>query len=481
MPDKFDVIVVGAGLSGIGAAHHLQRLCPDRSFAVLEGRGALGGTWDLFRYPGVRSDSDMFTLGYGFRPWAGEKAIADGATIRSYIADTARESGIDAHIRYHHRMVHAAWSSADACWTLTIERTDTGETTTLACGFLYLCTGYYDYAQGYRPTFAGEGDFAGTIVHPQFWPADLDYGGKQVVVIGSGATAVTLVPAMTDRAAKVTMLQRSPSYVLTTPARDPLLGVMRRVLPWRAAYGIARWLRIGVSQYFYVRSRRKPEAVRRWLLKQVRAALPPGYDVAKHFTPAYDPWDQRLCIVPDGDLFRVIREGKAEVATGHVDRFTERGIRLTDGTDIPADVVVTATGLELQLFGAATLSIDGQAVDPSKAMNYKGMMFSDIPNLAYAFGYTNASWTLRADLTAAYVCRLLDTMKVRGAVQATPRIADTDLTEEPLLDFTSSYVKRGIDRLPRQGSKAPWRVRQSYLRDRITMRFGDVTEQMEFR
>ncbi|KQM98186.1 flavin-containing monooxygenase [Sphingomonas sp. Leaf25] len=481
MPDEFDVIVVGAGLSGIGAAHHLQRLCPDRSFAVLEGRGALGGTWDLFRYPGVRSDSDMFTLGYGFRPWAEEKAIADGATIRDYIADTARESGIDSHIRYHHRMVHAAWSSADARWTLTIERTDTGGTTTLSCGFLYLCTGYYDYAQGYRPTFAGEGDFAGRIVHPQFWPADLDYTGKQVVVIGSGATAVTLVPAMTDRAAKVTMLQRSPSYVLTTPARDPLLGVLRRVLPWRAAYGIARWLRIGISQYFYVRSRRKPEAVRRWLLKQVHAALPPGYDVAKHFSPSYDPWDQRLCIVPDGDLFRVIREGHAEVATGHVDRFTATGIRLTDGTHLPADVVVTATGLELQLFGAATLSIDGRPVDPSKAMNYKGMMFSDLPNLAYAFGYTNASWTLRADLTAAYVCRLLNTMKARGVVQATPRIADTDLTEEPLLDFTSSYVKRGIDRLPRQGSKAPWRVRQSYLRDRITMRFGDVTEQMEFR
>ncbi|MEP9403395.1 NAD(P)/FAD-dependent oxidoreductase [Sphingomonas sp. VNH70] len=475
----FDVIVVGAGLSGIGAAHHLKRLCPDHRFTVLEARDAAGGTWDLFRYPGVRSDSDMFTLGYGFRPWSGDKAIAEGDTIRDYIRDTAREGGIDPHIRYRHRLVHAAWSSADARWTLTVA-TD-GAERTLACRFLFLCTGYYDHAAGYRPDFAGEADFAGRIVHPQFWPDDLDYRDKRVAVIGSGATAVTLVPAMAGKAAQVTMVQRSPSYVLSTPASDPLLQVMRRILPWRMAFGIARWLRIGISQYFYVRSRRRPQAVRRWLLKQTRKALPPGYPVERHFTPSYDPWDQRLCIVPDGDLFAAIRSGRAAVVTGHIDRFTPDGIRMQDGTEVPADLIVTATGLELQLFGKATLGIDGVATDPTKAMHYKGMMFSDIPNLAYVFGYTNASWTLRADLTADYVCRLLNHMRAHGHVQATPRVADPDLTEEPLLDFTSGYVQRGKDRLPRQGSKAPWRVRQSYLRDRIAMRFGVLTEQIEFR
>jgi cation diffusion facilitator CzcD-associated flavoprotein CzcO len=480
MPEMFDVIVVGAGLSGIGAAHHLQTACPDRSFVVLEGRASLGGTWDLFRYPGVRSDSDMFTLGYRFRPWRGDKAIADGASILTYLHDTARESGIDRHIRYRHRLIDANWSSADACWTVTVERGEAGERATMACRFLFFCTGYYDYEQGYRPSFADEDAFEGRIVHPQFWPADLDYTGKQVVVIGSGATAMTLVPAMTDRASMVTMLQRSPTYVISTPARDLVTSVTRRVLPSAVSFRIARWLRIGISQAFYVRARRRPEPVRRWLLKQVRAALPKGYDVDRHFAPRYKPWDQRLCVVPDGDLFTALRNGRAAMATGRIDRFTPTGIRLESGEQLPADIIVTATGLELRMFGKATLSIDGVATDPTRALNYKGMMFSDIPNLAYAFGYTNASWTLKADLTAAYVCRLLNTMRDRRMAQVTPRVMDTDVVVAPVLDFTSGYVRRGRDRVPRQGSKAPWRVTQNYFRDLWSMRFGSVDEQMEF-
>ncbi|HWK34878.1 NAD(P)/FAD-dependent oxidoreductase [Sphingomonas sp.] len=479
MAEHFDVVVVGAGISGIGAGYFLQQRSPDRSFVVLEGRERLGGTWDLFRYPGIRSDSDMYTLGYSFRPWTQAKAIADGPSILQYLNDAARDYGVDKHIRYQHRVVAAAWSTDAAAWTVTVERGPDRERAEISCNFLFMCSGYYNYQRGHAPEFAGSGDFAGRIVHPQFWPEDLDYAGKRVVVIGSGATAVTLVPEMAKQAAHVTMLQRSPTYVVSRPSEDGIANWLRRRLPSKIAYGITRWKNVILGQFFYSRTRKYPEKAKERILGWARGHLGDEM-VDRHFTPRYNPWDQRLCLVPDADLFDSLKAGTSSVVTDEIERFTPTGIRLKSGAELPADIIVTATGLEMQLMSGIPLTVDGVAVDPAKSLQYKGMMFSDIPNLASSFGYTNASWTLKADLTCAYVCRLLNTMRSRGLRQATPRVTDPEVVPAPFLDFTSGYVQRGLGKFPQQGSKAPWKLKQSYAHDLMMLKFGSVDDGMEF-
>jgi cation diffusion facilitator CzcD-associated flavoprotein CzcO len=471
-----DVLVVGAGLSGIGAGRYLEKECPWASYAIFEARHAIGGTWDLFRFPGIRSDSDMFTLGYSFRPWAGAQAIADGDSILRYITDTATETGIDKHVRFHHRITRADWSSADARWHVTAERTDTGETIELTCGFLFSCSGYYRYDRGYLPDFEGMDRFTGTIVHPQTWPGDLDYAGKRVVVIGSGATAVTLIPAMAATAGHVTMLQRSPSYIASLPATDPVAELMRRMLPGRYAGPAVRWYKALTTQAFFQLSRHRPEFMKRFLRKQLVRQLPAGYDVDTHFTPRYDPWDQRLCIVPDGDLFAAIRNGTASVVTDHIDTFTEKGLRLRSGVELEADIIVTATGLDLLFIGGIELSVGGESVDLPAKLVYKGTMLEGVPNLAIAFGYTNASWTLKCDLTCDYVCRLLNHMRATGVSQCTPVNGGASLTALPMLGLTSGYVQRSADRFPKQGAKAPWQVHQSYLRDYRALKMGAIED-----
>ncbi|MFN8482342.1 MAG: NAD(P)/FAD-dependent oxidoreductase [Anaerolineae bacterium] len=482
MTEHFDVLIVGAGLSGIAAGYYLQTRCPPRRYAILEGRDASGGTWDLFRYPGVRSDSDMYTLGYSFRPWPGPQAIADGPSILKYIRETAQQYGIDQKIRFQHRLRRAEWSSADARWTVEVEIGPTKQSVRFTCRFLYMCTGYYDYASGYTPTWPGVERFGGRIVHPQQWPEDLDYSGKRVVVIGSGATAITLVPAMAETARHVTMLQRSPTYVVARPAQDPLASWMRRHLPDGLAYWLTRWEFLLVSMYFYSVARWKPDAARASIQRMAQEQLGPGYDVATHFTPPYNPWDQRLCLARDGDLFQAIRAGRASVVTDHIETFTETGIRLRSGRHLDADIIVTATGLQMRLLNGVQLVVDDAPVDLSQALVYKGMMFSDVPNLAIATGYTNASWTLKCELTSAYVCRLLNYMAEQGYAQCTPRLDDPSVTQEPLLDFTSGYVVRAADTLPHQGSRRPWKLYQNYLFDLLTLRFGALTDgTMQFR
>jgi monooxygenase len=476
-----DVLVVGAGLSGIGAACHLKMECPGKSFIILEGRGAMGGTWDLFRYPGVRSDSDMYTLGYRFRPWRDAKAIADGPAILKYIRETAEEFGVDKLIRYGHRVRRVSWSSGEARWTVEAEAGPEKRVAQFTCNFLYLCTGYYDYESGYTPEWPGVESFRGRIVHPQKWPADLDYAGKRVVVIGSGATAITLVPAMAERAAHVTMLQRSPTYVVSRPAEDRIANWLRRRLPARAAYAVTRWKNVLLGTFFYNLARKRPELFKRMVAKGVRRHLGEEYDL-RHFTPSYNPWDQRLCLVPDSDLFSAIREGRASVVTDHIETFTETGLRLKSGETLNADIIVTATGLVLKLMSGLQLVVDGKPVDLSKTLVYKGMMLSGVPNLAFAIGYTNASWTLKCDLTAEYVCRVLNYMDGHGYALCTPRVNDPDVKEEPVIDFTSGYVRRALHTLPRQGSKTPWRLHQNYVRDLSMMRYGRVEDgTMEFR
>jgi cation diffusion facilitator CzcD-associated flavoprotein CzcO len=469
-----DVLIIGAGLSGIGAACQLRRQCPDKRFAILEARDAIGGTWDLFRYPGIRSDSDMHTLGYRFKPWMNPKAIADGPSIRAYIRETAEEGGITAHIRFGQKVISAAWSSSDACWTVTAEDVRSGERSLFRTRFLYSCSGYYSYEEAYRPAFAGESDFRGTVVLPQFWPEGLDYAGKRVVVIGSGATAVTIVPSMAQTAAHVTMLQRSPTYIVTRPAEDRIAHGLRRILPEQAAYAATRWKNVLVGMFFYRLARRRPEPVKRHLVKMAARQLAPGYDIA-HFTPNYKPWDQRICAVPDGDLFRAIRKGLAAVVTDTIDRFTADGIRLSSGRELPADIVVIATGLKLNAMGGMTLTVDGKPVHSHASMAYKGMMLSDVPNFAMAFGYTNASWTLKADLTAEYVCRLLRYMDRHRHAIAVPR-REPGVEPVPFLNFTSGYVQRAQHLLPQQGSRAPWQVYQNYLQDLLTIRFGRIAD-----
>ena len=472
----FDVIIVGAGISGIGAARRLQEECPGKSFTLLEQRAAIGGTWDLFRYPGIRSDSDMYTLGYSFRPWTNPKAIADGPSILAYIEDTARARGIDRHVRFRHRVEAASWSSAEARWTLTVRDLARHALRTLTCSFVFACAGYYDYDEGHAPDFAGRERFPGAVVHPQRWPDDLDYAGKRVVVIGSGATAMTLVPALARRAAHVTMLQRSPTYVISLPGTDPIANWLRARLPAETAYAITRWKNVITSMTLYNASRRFPARVKQFLVGQVKQAVQGAVDVEAHFTPRYNPWDQRLCLVPDGDLFEALREGRASVVTDHVETFTERGITLRSGQTLDADIIVTATGLKLKFLGGVALAVDGEAIEPAKLLAYKGMMFGDVPNLAVAIGYTNASWTLKCDLTCEYVCRLLEHMDRHGYDRACPRNDDPAMESLPLLDFAAGYVLRAIERFPRQGARAPWRVYQNYALDRLTLRHSAVDD-----
>jgi cation diffusion facilitator CzcD-associated flavoprotein CzcO len=476
--EHLDVLVVGAGLSGIGAAHHLQTQCPWATYAVFESRDAIGGTWDLFRYPGIRSDSDMFTLGYSFRPWRRDESIAEGPEILRYIRETAAEAGIDQHIRFGHRVVGLEWRTDEARWHVTAERAGTGgtvETVELTCSFVFSCTGYYRYDRGHLPDFPGLGDYAGTLVHPQDWPDDLDYAGKRIVVIGSGATAVTLIPALAEEAAHVTMLQRSPSYVATMPRHSPLARLLRRVVPGHRADAAIRWVHALGTQGFYRLSKRRPELVKRMLRRGVERQLP-GYDIDTHFTPRYDPWDQRLCLAPEGDLFAAIRAGRADVVTDHVDTFTEKGIRLVSGDELEADIVVTATGLDLLFLGGMSVVVDGTAVEVGSRLTYKGMMLEGVPNLAMAVGYTNASWTLKCELTCDYVCRLLNHMRSAGWQQCTPRNDAADVSEAPLLGLTSGYVQRSVHLFPKQGSRFPWQVHQSYLRDYRAMKLRSIED-----
>ncbi len=481
MPSEHvDVLIVGAGLSGIGAGHHLQHNCPGKSYTILEGRDCIGGTWDLFRYPGIRSDSDMFTLGYSFKPWTEPKAIADGPQILNYVRETAAEEGIDSKIRFNHRVKRASWSSQDARWTVEAERSKAGEgateTVRFTCNFLFMCSGYYKYEEGYTPEFSGTAEFAGRIVHPQKWPEDIDYAGKRVVVIGSGATAVTLVPEMAKTAAHVTMLQRSPTYVVARPALDPVANKLRDRLGSRLAYHLIRWRNVLLGMYFFQLCRRKPDRAKQLILGGVKMALGPEYDIGKHFTPRYNPWEQRLCLVPDGDLFKSIRDKRASVVTNEIDTFTKGGIKLKDGSELEADIIVTATGLNLQVLGGLEISVDGRVIDFARTLNYKGMMYSDVPNMASAFGYTNASWTLKCDLTCEYVCRLINYMDRRGYKQCVPRNLDPSISELPSLDFSSGYVQRSIAKMPKQGSKRPWRLYQNYALDIVTLRYGKVDD-----
>ena len=474
--EHFDVLIIGAGLSGVGAARHLQMHCPDRRYAILEGRSSIGGTWDLFRYPGIRSDSDMYTLGYSFKPWEERKAIADGPSILKYVRDTAHENDIERHVRFGHTATRAAWSTTDARWTLEVERGEAKECVSITCNFLFLCSGYYRYDKGFTPDFAGVETFAGRVVHPQQWTEDVAYAGKRVVVIGSGATAVTLVPELAKQAAHVTMLQRSPTYIVARPSEDALANKLRRWLPAKLAYSLTRWKRVLLGIYIYQRCRREPAKIKRMIVGGARMALGPDFDVAKHFTPRYNPWDQRLCLAPDGDFFASIRSGRASVATDEIERFTETGIELKSGAHLEADVIVTATGLNLQVLGGLQLSVNGVPVDLAKTMNYKGLMYSGVPNLASSSGYTNASWTVKCDLTCEYVCSLLNHMKKRGIKQCTPHNTDPSITEQPWVNFSSSYFARAMHLFPKQGSKAPWKLYQNYPKDIMLLRYGKLDD-----
>ena len=477
--EHVDVVVVGAGLSGIGAGYHLQTMSPDRSYVILEGRDSLGGTWDLFKYPGVRSDSDMHTLGFSFKPWTEAKSIADGPSILKYLKQTVSQFGIDKHIRYGQLVTKAQWSTDDAQWTVTSTNKATGATNTYTCSFLFMCSGYYSYKKGHTPEFTGRERFKGTIVHPQEWPTDLDYAGKRVVVIGSGATAVTIVPSMADKAAHVTMLQRSPTYMVSRPDHDVLANRMRKVLPPKIAYNLTRFKNTWRQQLVYNKTRTDPNKVKQLLLGGIQLELGADFDIAKHFTPNYNPWDQRLCLVPNGDFFKAMRDGKASVVTDHITSFTETGIQLASGEHLEADIIVTATGLELVTLGEMDFFVDGNQVDFAKTWTYKGFAYSDIPNMASTFGYINASWTLRSDLTAEYVCRLLNHMRKKGVAQCTPRLREQDrnMKERPWIDgFSSGYMQRMMHRMPRQGDHEPWINPQNYRRDKKMFKHSPIDD-----
>ncbi|HLJ91308.1 MAG TPA: NAD(P)/FAD-dependent oxidoreductase [Candidatus Angelobacter sp.] len=478
-PEHFDVLIIGAGLSGIGAAYHLQKFCPNKKYIILEQRERIGGTWDLFRYPGIRSDSDMLTMGYSFRPWTHSKAISPGDDIREYIAATAHDEGIDRNIRFQHHIKAASWSSQEAKWTVeAIRKSPAGneEPITLTCNFLFSCAGYYRYSAGYQPEFPNASRFQGRMVHPQLWPEDLDYTGKKVVIIGSGATAVTLVPAMAKTAAHVTMLQRSPTYIISAPEQDRVANWLRRVLPAMWAYRLSRWKNVAFMTSIYQFSQRFPDLVKKGLLKRVREQLGPDFDVETHFTPRYKPWEQRMCLVPDADMFEAIESKRASVVTDHIETFTEKGLRLKSGKELEADVIVTATGLVMQAFGGIDLSMDGQPVNLGKTLAYKGVMLSGVPNIASVFGYINASWTLKADLICSYVCRLLNVMDGKGMRQVTPRSHGETAVASFVENFTPGYIERSLANWPKQGSKAPWRVYQNYMRDTINLKWKSVED-----
>lgn len=484
--EHFDVLIVGAGVSGIAAAYYLQKRCPKKNYLILESRKRIGGTWDLFKYPGFRSDSDMQTYGFSFRPWTQKKMIAEGDKIRDYIEETAREFHIYPKIRFRHKVVRASWSSAEALWTIEAEMQDESggvqEHLIFTANFLFGCTGYYKYEEGYTPDFSGVERFQGKTVHPHKWPEDLIYAGKRLVVIGSGATAITLIPALAKKAAHVTMLQRSPTYIISLPKEDPM-GAVFRFLPKKMAFWLARWRNIGIANMIYFLTRHYPKLMKKLLIKGVQMGVGKTYDVSTDFTPRYNPWDQRLCVVPDGDLFIAIREGKVDVVTGEVETFTEKGLRLKSGYDLDADIIVTATGFDLLFAGGIELNVDGTRMDISNSLTYKGAMCSDIPNFAIFIGYTNASWTLRIELICKYLCRLLNLMDKMGARQVTPRKPDNIAATEPFLsDFSPGYVRRRINLGPRQGLIEPWRMHQNYRKDFFMFKFGKLADEvLEFR
>jgi len=474
--EHFDVLIVGAGLSGIGAACRLRRRCPGATFAILEARDDLGGTWDLFRYPGVRSDSEMFTLSYSFRPWTHAKAVAGGRTILTYIRDTAREFGVDRKIRFGCKVRAAAWSSQEARWTLEVERGPERRRIQATCRFLILCAGYYSYEGGHLPDFPGKERFRGRFVDPQRWTDDIDYAGQRVLVIGSGATAVTIVPALARRAAQVVMLQRSPTYVIERASSDAVADALRRALPAGLAFRLTRAINILIGSAFYRFCRRFPAAARWLLLARARDALGPDIDAAKHFAPRYRPWDQRLCLTPDGDLFRALRSGRASIVTDAIATFTETGVALAGGGAIEADLVIAATGLELQPFGGVRLSVDGAAIEPGEATVYKGAMLSGAPNLVFVVGYAAAAWTLKADLVSMFACRLINRLERSGFRRCAPSPPNPSMARLPLVDFSSTAYRRAAARLPKQGAKGPWALRRSYWRDVLMLRFAPLDD-----
>ena len=477
----FDVLIIGAGISGISAAYHIQTESPNKTYAILETRENIGGTWDLFKYPGIRSDSDMYTLGFSFRPWTSEKAIADGPDIMQYLKDSVNEYGIIDHIVFGQQVKTASWSSEKSQWTISSYQKGSGLTVQYTCNFLSMCSGYYNYDHGYTPDFKGKEDFEGLLIHPQKWPTDLSYDDKKIIVIGSGATAVTLVPELAKKASHVTMLQRSPTYIVSAPAKDRFANWMNRNLPLKLAYTIARWRKITYQRITYNLSRKYPKFMKGALVKGAQKEMGKDYDVAKHLTPNYNPWDQRICLVPDGDLFKTIKSGKASIATDHIEAFTPKGIVLKSGDTLEADIIVSATGLNLVTMGGMQFSVDGESIDFSKTVSYKSMMFSDVPNVALSFGYTNASWTLKCDLTSQYICRLLNYMDENGFTKCTPRQNDPTLVLGPWLDFTSGYIQRHLDQLPKSGSKAPWKLDQSYFSDLKVISKGKINDGvMEF-
>lgn len=472
-----DVLIIGAGLSGIGAACHLKRKCPEKTVAILERRNAVGGTWDLFRYPGIRSDSDMYTFGFNFKPWLSPRVLADGAGIKKYVTEAAQEYGVDKAIRFGRKVVGASWSSQDKLWTVTATDEQGGNIETYTARFLLGCSGYYNYDKGFRPEFPGEADFKGQIIHPQFWPENLDYQGKKVVIIGSGATAITLVPNMTDKAAHVTMLQRSPTYIMSVPAVDPLSRALQATLPAKAAYKLNRARNIGIQRLIFQTARSKPDVVRRFILAMAKRQLKGSNVDMRHFSPDYAPWDQRLCVVPNGDLFKVLREGKASIETDHIERFTENGILLKSGKTLEADIIVTATGLEIQILGGVKIDIDGQPVKSGDLLTYKGVLLENVPNAAMIFGYTNASWTLKADIASEYFCRLIKHMDKKGYRTFKVRGDRTQHTEDTVFGgLSSGYVRRAAHELPRQGKDAPWRVTQDYMGDIPVLRYSSMED-----